>query len=183
MGQRGILIIGGLLLAIPAAADHAPYRGWDGRQIKGLSAGQIDDLKSGRGMSLALPAELNGYPGPRHVLDLAGELELTTEQRAQAQRAFDEMAEQAVVLGEQLIAGEAALDRLFAEQHASEESVRWAAVELGQLQGELRGHHLRYHLATRDLLSPHQVMRYEQLRGYGEGSPGHHAGHGHGEVR
>jgi hypothetical protein len=87
-----------------------------------------------------------------------------------------------VVLGEQLIAGEAALDRLFAEEHASEESVRSAAVELGQLQGELRGHHLRYHLATRELLSPHQVMRYQQLRGYqGAGSAGGHAGHRHGE--
>jgi Spy/CpxP family protein refolding chaperone len=132
-------------------------------------------------MGLALSAELNGYPGPRHVLDLAGELGLTTEQQAQAQRLFDEMAEQAVVLGEQLIIAEAALDRLFAEKQA--ESVRSAALELGQLQGELRGHHLRYHLATRDLLSPHQVMRYQRLRGYGDGSPGHHAGHGHGEVR
>lgn len=181
--QRGILIIAGLMLAIPAAADHTLYHGWDGRQIKGLSDGQIEDLRTGRGMGLALPAELNGYPGPRHVLDLAGELELTTQQRAQAQHLFDEMAEQAVVLGEQLITAEAALDRLFAEKQASEDSVRSAALELGQLQGELRGHHLSYHLATRELLSPHQVMRYQQLRGYDEGSPGHHAGHGDGEVR
>jgi hypothetical protein len=177
------MIVAGLL-AIPAAADEAPYRGWQGRQIKALSAGQIEDLRAGRGMGMALSAELNGYPGPRHVLDLASELDLSAAQRAEVQRLFDTMQAQAIVLGQQVIESEAALDQMFAEQAASDEVVQVAAVELGRLQGELRGHHLRYHLATRDLLSPHQVMRYQQLRGYqGEGASGHGAGHGHGVVR
>ena len=37
-------------------------------------------------MGLALAAELNGYPGPRHVLDLADQLGLTPEQQVEAQR-------------------------------------------------------------------------------------------------
>ena len=37
----------------------------------------------------ALAAELNGYPGPSHVLELADKLELSTEQRASMQRLFD----------------------------------------------------------------------------------------------
>jgi Spy/CpxP family protein refolding chaperone len=157
------------------AAGEAPYAGWDGRPIKALSAEQIDDLQSGRGMGLALAAELNGYPGPRHVLDLADDLDLSALQQAETERLFDDMQAQAIQLGEQVIAGEAALDRMFALGDPSEASVQAAAVELGRLQGALRGHHLRYHLAMRDLLSPHQVMRYRQLRGYSAGGA-----HGHG---
>jgi Spy/CpxP family protein refolding chaperone len=161
------------------AAGEAPYAGWDGRAIKALSAEQIDDLRNGRGMGLALPAELNGYPGPRHVLDLADQLELTAEQRAKAQRLFDAMQAQAIVLGEQVIAAEAALDRLFALGTASDAATQTAAVEVGRLQGALRGHHLRYHVLMPELLSPHQVMRYQQLRGYAvDGMRGHgHMGH------
>lgn len=160
------------------AAAEAPYAGWDGRAIKALSAGQIDDLQSGRGMGLALPAELNGYPGPLHVLDLADQLELTAHQQAEAQRLFDAMQAQAIVLGEQMIAGEAALDRLFALGTASEAAILAAAVEAGRAQGALRGHHLRYHVAMREVLSPHQLMRYQQLRGYAVDRTHGHGGHG-----
>ena len=154
-----------------------PYAGWDTRQIKALSAEQIDDLRNGRGMRMALPAELNGYPGPRHVLDLADQLELSAEQRAQAQRLFDEMQARAILLGEQLIAEEATLDRLFLDGSASNAGVEAVTAKLGQLQSALRAHHLGYHIAMRDLLSPHQVVRYQQLRGYGAGGAEGHGGH------
>jgi Spy/CpxP family protein refolding chaperone len=160
------------------AAGEAPYAGWDGRAIKALSAEQIDDLRNGRGMGLALAAELIGYPGPRHVLDLADQLALSAEQQAAVQQLFDEMQAQAVVLGAQLMAGEAALDRLFADNEASYTSVQTATAEIGQLQGALRSHHLRYHLAMRELLRPQQVTRYQQLRGYGGESRQGHGGHG-----
>ena len=163
------------------AAGDAPYAGWDSRSLKALSAEQVDDLRSGRGMGLALAAELNGYPGPRHVLDLAGQLGLTTEQRAEAQRLLAEMQAQAIVLGEQVIAGEAALESMFSEGAAAADSVQAAAIELGRLQGMLRAHHLHYHLAMRDLLSAYQVMRYQHLRGYAadgaQGRGDHGIGH------
>jgi hypothetical protein len=173
----------GMILPVELLAEagraHAPYAGWQDREIKALSAEQVDDLRNGRGMGLALAAELNGYPGPRHVLDLAGELGLTTEQRAQAQRLLDEMQAQAIVLGEQLIAAEATLEGMFSEGAAAAASVQAAAIEIGRLQGVLRAHHLRYHLAMRDLLSPHQLMRYQQLRGYAAGAHGGHGNAGH----
>jgi Spy/CpxP family protein refolding chaperone len=162
------------------AAGDAPYAGWDGRPIKALSAGQVDDLQSGRGMGLALAAELNGYPGPRHVLDLADQLDLTADQRAETQRLFDAMQVQAIALGSQVIAGEASLDRLFALRTASDAAILAAAVEVGRAQGALRGHHLRYHVAMREVLSPHQVMRYQQLRGYA--ADGAHGRGGHGDM-
>src|SRR5919106_379833 len=177
------------LVATPAAADamhhaphgmDAPYTGLETRDIKALSPEQVADLRAGRGMGLALAAELNGYPGPRHVLDLAGQLGLTTEQRAEAQRLLAEMQAQAIVLGEQVIAGEAALEGMFSEGAAAADSVQAAAIELGRLQGMLRAHHLHYHLAMRDLLSAYQVMRYQHLRGYAAGDAHGHGGHGGG---
>jgi hypothetical protein len=164
-------------------ASTAPYAGWNGRAIKSLSAEQIDDLRNGRGMGLALAAELNGYPGPRHVLDLPDQLGLSALQRVEAQRLFDEMQAQAIQLGEQVIAGETTLDRLFASGAASDPTIQARAVELGRLQGALRGHHLRYHLAMREVLSPHQVMRYQQLRGYSaDRAHGHGAHHDMGKA-
>ncbi len=135
-------------------------------------------------MGLALPAELNGYPGPHHVLDLADRLGLTVEQRTEAQRLFGEMQVQAILLGEQVIASEAALDRLFAEGITSNASVEAAAIEAGRLQAALRAHHLGYHLAMRDLLEPDQVQMYQRLRGYAasDPSPGHHRRHHGGDT-
>ena len=84
------------------------------RPIKGLSEQQVADLKAGRGMGLALPAELNGFPGPAHVLELADQLELSSDQRARVQSLFDAMKAEAVPLGSRLLDQEAALDQQFA---------------------------------------------------------------------
>ena len=59
------------------------------RSIKALSEQQVNELGAGRGMGLALAAELNGYPGPSHVLELADKLELSADQRAKVQRLFE----------------------------------------------------------------------------------------------
>lgn len=60
-------------------------------------------------MGLALAAELNGYPGPSHVLELADELDLSSDQRGQVQRLFDSMKAEAVPLGSKLIEQESDL--------------------------------------------------------------------------
>jgi hypothetical protein len=162
-----------LALMTPAAAQSPqPYAGIETRAIKALSAEQIADLKAGRGMGLALAAELNGYPGPRHTLDLADPLGLSDEQRAGVQRLFNEMAAEAAPLGEKLIAQESDLDRLFAERTADFASLSAATAAIGETQGALRQVHLKYHLLTTPLLTPHQVRRYSELRGYARG--GHH---------
>ena len=59
-----------LASSVPALAQHQPYAGMDTRAIKTLSDKDIADLNAGRGMGLALAAELNGYPGPSHALSL-----------------------------------------------------------------------------------------------------------------
>ncbi len=52
----------------------SPYVGMEKRAVKALSEQQVADLRAGGGMSPALPAELNGHPGPLHVLKLGDKL-------------------------------------------------------------------------------------------------------------
>jgi Spy/CpxP family protein refolding chaperone len=143
-----------------------PYAGFERRPIKALSDQQIADLRAGRGMGLALPAELNGYPGPLHVLDMADALALTEDQRRRTRALFEAMKSETIALGERIIGEEAALDRLFAERRITPDALSAATARIGNLQGELRAAHLRYHLAMHGLLSPDQVARYDRQRGY-----------------
>jgi Spy/CpxP family protein refolding chaperone len=160
------------LIATPAAAEtmhhgpHSPYAGLETREIKALSPEQIADLKAGRGMGLALAAELNGYPGPRHVLEFAQQLALSNEQHRRTSELFEAMREETGALGEQLIEAERALDCLFAEKRATPQSVAAAAQSAGTIEGELRAAHLRYHLAMMEVLTPQQIQAYNHLRGY-----------------
>jgi hypothetical protein len=160
-----VMALGGL-----AAAQHqhgdTPYAGLHQRAIKALSEQQLADLRTGRGMGLALSAELNGYPGPLHVLELADELRLDSGLREKIRDLFAAMKTEAVPAGETLIAQESALDRAFADRTISPELLAKLTGEIGQAQGRLRAIHLKYHLMTTDLLSPSQRERYAELRGY-----------------
>lgn len=124
-------------------------------------------------MGLALPAELNGYPGPAHLLELADQIGLSDNQRIAIQRLFSAIKAETIPVGERLIEQEAALDGLFSTHHATQENVAAATAEIGATQGKLRSAHLKYHLATLALLWPEQIQRCEQLRGYGGGDHNH----------
>ncbi len=164
------VVAAALPLAAAAQHNHAPpYAGQQARAVKALSDQQIADLRAGRGMGLALPAELNGYPGPMHVLELAGPLDLTPDQRQRTEALFAAMKAEAIPLGERLIADETALDLLFAEKRATLAAVDAASSRIGATQAALRAAHLRYHLEMVALLTPEQVARYAALRGYGGG--------------
>ena len=159
-----------MALTAPALAQHqhnqTPYAGLQQRPIKVLSDQQLADLRAGRGMSLALAGELNGYPGPSHVIELADQLALSSQQRQRMQQLFDAMKAEAIPVGETLIEQERQLDREFAEQRISPESLNRLTSQIGETQAKLRAVHLKYHLTTAELLSTHQRHRYAQLRGY-----------------
>jgi hypothetical protein len=157
-----------------SAPAASPYAGMEKRAVKALSDQQIADLRAGRGMGLALSAELNGYPGPSHVLELAEVLNLSNEQRAQTKALLEAMKAEVIPIGERIIADETMLDRQFAERRITRASLDAAASRIGAAQGDLRAAHLRYHLGMMELLSPAQVLRYVDLRGYAAGS---HHGH------
>jgi len=155
--------------AEPAAS---PYAGMERRKIKALPEQQIADLRAGRGMGLSLAAELNGYPGPAHVLELADALRLSDDQRAKAKSLFETMKAETIPIGERVLSEETALDLLFAEKHATRAGLDATASRIASAQSDLRAAHLHYHLAMTELLSPEQITRYVELRGYGSG--GHH---------
>lgn len=99
------------LAAAGALAETvSPYAGWQGRGIKALSARQIEELSAGRGLGLALAAELNGYPGPGPVLDLGDAIHLTAAQHAAFEALFAAMQAEAQRLGAAILAEEAELD-------------------------------------------------------------------------
>src|ERR1700737_1781125 len=79
-----------------SAQVQQPYAGFEVRPIKALSDQQIADLRAGRGMGLALAAELNGYPGPLHVLELADQLQLNNMQRERMRELTEQMKSEAV---------------------------------------------------------------------------------------
>jgi Spy/CpxP family protein refolding chaperone len=150
-------------------------------EIRGIAPDTIEGYLKGEGLGMALPAELNGYPGPRHVLALREELGLTPEQTEQVQALFDKMQPQAIDLGKQLLAAEAKLESDFRNGTLDEEGLSTQLQQIGNLQAALRFVHLRTHLATVEILSPHQVRQYNVLRGYAEMPAGHdpqdHQGH------
>jgi hypothetical protein len=156
-------------LPSPRSAS-TPYSGMEKRAIKALSDRQIADLKAGRGMGLALAAELNGYPGPSHVLELSDPLQLSEDQRTRTRALFEAMKAETIPIGERIIAEETALDVLFAEGRITNEALRIATSRISTAQGELRSAHLRYHLAMVAMLSPTQKAQYAELRGYTQSS-------------
>ncbi len=163
-----------LSIAATAANAQTPYAGMQTRSIKALSEQQVADLGAGRGMGLALAAELNGYPGPSHVLELADKLDLSVDQRTDIKALFDSMKAEAMPIGAKLIEQEAALDKQFADRTVTAESLKTSTAAVAITQGELRETHLKYHLSTAAILSPGQMERYVELRGYGGDRPMKH---------
>ncbi|MGA0556239.1 Spy/CpxP family protein refolding chaperone [Larkinella sp. VNQ87] len=159
-------------VAVSAQAQHehhhqlSPYKDQAQQSVKALTAKDVDNYLNGRGMGLAKPGELNGYPGPMHVLELTSEMRLTTEQKNRIQQIYDEMHRKAVELGAQIVRKETELDQLFAKRQITPEALQTFTGTLGSLQGELRNVHLVAHLETAKILSPEQVAEYNKRRGY-----------------
>jgi LTXXQ motif family protein len=175
--MKSIAVSIGLSFLASAAFAQSPYVGMQTRPIKALSEQQVADLKAGRGMGLALAAELNGYPGPAHVLELAEQLGLSADQRARIQSLFDSMKAEALPLGAKLLDQESALDRQFADHSITPETLKVATAQIGLTQAELRNTHLKYHLHAAQILTPDQMQRYAVLRGYGSAAPTQHRHH------
>jgi Spy/CpxP family protein refolding chaperone len=165
------------LTPLAHTATPSPYAGQQSREIKSLSGPEQADLLAGKGMGLAKAAELNGYPGPAHVLELAADLALTTEQRVRTQAVWQSMDARAKAIGQQVVDAERELDALFASKQITRERLAAQLERIGALQAQLRAVHLEAHLEQARILTPDQTSRYAALRGY-SGGAGSHGGHG-----
>lgn len=153
------------LLALAQDASK-PYAGQEAREVKALSGEEIRAYLNGEGMGLAKAAELNSYPGPRHVLDLRAQLALSPAQAGETQRAFEKMRREATELGARIVGKEQELNALFAGNRIDESKLDKLTGEIALLQGSLRAAHLRAHLEVKRILTAAQVKKYDQLRGY-----------------
>ena len=147
---------------------HTPYAGMQNRAIKSLSDNDINELRRGGGWGLALSAELNGMPGPAHLMELKDQIPLNSDQVTKTQALLDEMRKAAIPTGDRLIAAEKALEAAFAAGKVDEPSLRRLLAEAESARSELRFIHLSQHYKTVQFLKPEQIKRYNVLRGYAD---------------
>jgi len=168
--KRAVILMSALVFAAAASAADNPYTGQQTRSIKALSDQEIADYLQGHGMGLSKVAELNHYPGPRHVLDQSEDLGLSAAQLAKAREIWQAMDVKARAVGEAIVAKEIALETTYSNGAATPADTRAVLDELARLQADLRYTHLTAHLAMRSVLSADQISKYDALRGYADGA-------------
>jgi len=175
-----------LLLAISMTAISAEtpkfqskYIGQEKRAIKSLSEDDIRQLRQGEGWGLAKAAELNGMPGPAHVLQMKQQIALTEEQEKKITALYDDMKSKAIPLGNDLIKLEKNLNDSFANKSITTEQLNRQLDAIAKVQKKLRYVHLVTHLMTPKILTTQQIETYNRLRGYNSNDPCQHVPEGH----
>jgi hypothetical protein len=181
--RPSLLAVGAALLLLGASGgvalraqtpDHpapGPYAGQQDSAVRGLSEAEINAFRNGMGIGLARAADVNGYPGPLHVIDLAEALALTPSQHAAVTVLMSQARAEASAKGEEFLARYALLEQAFRDETITLASLDAYTAALGRIEGELRAIHLKYHLLTRDLLTDAQLATYARLRGYTSDTP------------
>jgi len=168
-----------------SAADHphkSKYAGEEKREIKSLSETDIEELKNGKGWGLAKAAELNGMPGPAHLLEMKDEIDLSANQARAIEDLYKKMRQEAIPLGLELIELERELNNHFANRTITSEFLGVLLERVAQVQKKLRYVHLLTHLKTPDILRPEQIALYNKLRGYSSDDPCENIPKGHDPV-
>jgi len=155
------------------------YAGEERRMIKSLSAADIEALQNGKGWGLAKAAELNGIPGPVHLLEMKEEINLSTQQIQAIKDIYGKMKQEAVPLGLELIELEKELNNHFTNRTITNVLLRQILQEIAQVHGKLCYVHLSTHLETPDILTNKQITLYNKLRGYTSGDPCENVPKGH----
>lgn len=123
-----------------------------------------DILLNGEGAGQGFFAELHGYPGPKHVLDMAKDLQLTEDQKRILQTIYEDMLGRAKELGHSIVNIEEEFDAAFAQGLVTVKSIQDDAEEIGRLRGKLRAVHLVAHAKTQKVLTANQLSLYKKLR-------------------
>jgi len=154
------------LTSLSYASEKSQYMGQEHRQIKSLSASDINSLSNGKGWGLAKSAELNGIPGPSHLLELQDEIPLRPKQIKEINVLYTNMKNLAIPAGLTLIELERDLEIAFQTQNIDEQSLLSKLSNISDITRDLRYIHLSTHLATPSILDKEQIIRYNSLRGY-----------------
>jgi hypothetical protein len=162
-----VLLIAAALFAqhqhAPGAASKAPAKNPAEANHHAFLQAERAAIERGEGFGMALAADRNGFPGPRHVLEWKAELKLSPQQEADIQKLFDDMKQKAIARGREVLAAEARLEQYFAEGRTVDE-LREETYRVSSLRAELRWVHLSAHLAARKILTQSQIHTYMSLR-------------------
>jgi len=182
-----IISIAILLQLVSFSCAHdthkSKYAGEEKRAIKSLSAADIEELQKGGGWGLAKAAELNGMPGPAHLLEMKNEIHLSAGQIEAIETIYGNMRNAAVPLGVELIELEDKLNQAFAEKTITGAILKELLTNIARVRKDLRYVHLSAHLKTPDILTPEQITLYNQLRGYASDDPCGNIPKGHDPVK
>lgn len=180
-----LCILSVLLFGVTAQASEtkhiqaSKYAGQEKRSIKSFSPDDIAELRRGGGWGLAKAAELNGMPGPAHLLEMKEKISLTVDQVLIIENTFQQMQKQAIQQGEHLIALEQELELQFRSGTVTQDALRSLLTTIANARMELRFTHLAAHLKTPDVLSKDQISKYNELRGYSNPDPCANVPEGH----
>jgi Spy/CpxP family protein refolding chaperone len=183
MHRLSLAVLAIISFVTTAYAQHAssPYAGYENRYIAALSEQDIADLEAGAGWGLALPAELNGVPGPTHLLELSSELDLSETQIEALTELRDAMQTEAIQWGQAFIEAERSLNNAFVSSVPSPQELERLVQSAADARSQLRSAHLKAHLTTVQIVSEKQVQLYNRLRGY-EDNPCASVPEGHDEA-
>ncbi|NNE98316.1 MAG: hypothetical protein HKN25_04765 [Pyrinomonadaceae bacterium] len=168
-----VIVVGSVISSAiySTAQQRSEYAGQEKREIKSLSNSDLEELRAGKGWGLAKAAELNGYPGPVHLIEMKDKLGLSRQQLLKIEELYSGMKKEAVPLGLKLIELEKNLDSGFANKTINKERLDELLKEIGQVTADLRSAHLSVHLKTPDILSQKQISTYNRLSGYNSTDP------------
>jgi len=173
------MIILSFILSLPLSANTiSPYSGEQHRNIKALSPSDIQSLEAGKGWGLAKSAELNGVPGPAHLLELKNQIHLSAQQVEAIQAVWNAMNRSAIEHGRRYLATETKIEQFFAETNNDEETLNTLLKKAAEQLATLRYVHLKAHLQVKPLLTKQQILQYQALRGYSD-KRDHHQSHQH----
>ena len=171
-----------MLLASSEPAYKSKYIGQEKRDIKSLSEEDIKELKAGAGWGLAKAAELNGLPGPKHILEMKQEIDLTAKQEKMVIALYNKMNKEAISLGNKLIEYEEELNYGFADRNIDEKTLDELLEKISETYKSLRFTHLSAHLQTPSILTESQIRKYNKLRGYSSDDPCENVPKGHDPI-
>ena len=166
--QVSLVVLMSVLTGNAAAQQGhmSKYAGQEDREIKSLSPEDLKELRNGGGWGLAKAAELNGMPGPSHLLKMKNEVELSADQVERISKLFETMKAKAISQGAELIALEKQLEEVFRNKTVTDAHLRLTLSRIADVRKELRYIHLSTHLQTPKILSAKQIAKYNSLRGY-----------------
>jgi hypothetical protein len=173
------IVLGSAPTALGTEPHRSPYAGQENREIKSLSAEDLGELRRGGGWGLAKAAELNGYPGPAHLLEMKAQIGLGPEQVQAITAIYEAMRAKAISAGAKLIALEETLEQGFGRSTMDAAGLEDILGEIADAHRDLRFIHLSAHLEVRPILTSRQITDYNKLRGYDRAGPCDAAPEGH----